>query len=136
MTDTQQGKIIIWSGKVNMCSALLIIHATGASSEMFPALISSNHSDCSQQKINLIFCQSCCQLLKIWSLSLFHTHFFLPSLSHLCFRPRLIKMERKGFAVSYSGQLWVEVNYRAQWIIWGTFSAVFGKSQTSNLLLG
>lgn len=131
LTDTQQERITIWSGEVNMCSTLLIVHATRATREMFSALISSNHSDCSQQKINLIFCQSCCQLLKIWSFSLFHTHFFPPSLSHLRFRPRLIKMERKGFAVSYSGQLWVEVNYRVQWIIGRTFSAGFGRSQTA-----
>lgn len=110
-------KLSVWFASVNMCTACLISNTTGASSEMFLTLIISNHSDCSQQKINLIFCQSCCQLLKMWSLSLFHTHFFPPSLSRSCFRLWLIKMERERFAVGNSGQLIVEVNYRAQWII-------------------
>lgn len=135
-----RGKSSVWFGSVNMCTACLIIHTTGAPSEMFPALISSNRSDCSLQKINLIFCQSCCQLLKMWSLSLFHTHFFPPSLSHSCFRLWLIKMERKGFAVSNSGELIVEVNYRVQWITQRTFQLVVLKKkkkwyqQMSNLL--
>lgn len=92
----------------------LLLKPADASSEIFPELISSNHTDCSQQKINLIFCQSGCQLLKIWSLSFLHSHLSPPSLSTL-FKPWLIKMEREGFAVGI--QLIVEVNYRAQWII-------------------
>lgn len=121
-----------WFSFVNMFAAHLFtplytqstFEANWNTLRNFPraTVISSNHSDFSQQKINLIFCQSSCQLLKTWSLSFFNFHFSHPSLSHSLFRPCLIKIERKWFAVSNSGKLIGELNYRAQWITYRTFS--------------
>lgn len=87
MTDAEDGQASVWFGCVcvtcrSNCTHKVLLKQTDVSSEIFLELISWNHTDCSQQKINLIFCQSGCQLLKIWSLPFF-SHFSPPSLSRL-----------------------------------------------------